>query len=62
MSEPSGSEPGYRHPHVVIVNKSDLRERIGTLEEARINEILSGLQLLTEPRYKVLRKDSVALQ
>jgi len=101
LSEPAGSEPGYRHPHVVIqnnlfnqsrintvvvaaltsnlkrakapgnvllnrgeaqlekqsvvnisqiftVNKSDLKEKIGSLGEARINEILSGLRLLTE--------------
>lgn len=103
LSEPAGSEPGYRHPHVIIqnnlfnqsrintvvvasltsnlkrakapgnvllnkaeanlekqsvvsisqiftVNKSDLREKIGTLGKARISEILSGLRLLTEPR------------
>ena len=103
LREPSGSEPGYRHPHVVIqnnlfnqnrintvvvasitsnlerakapgnlllnkgeanldrlsvvnvsqiftVNKNDLREKIGSLGEARIREVLDGLRLLTEPR------------
>ena len=100
---PGGSEPGYRHPHVVIqnnvfnrsrintivvctltsnlkrvgapgnvplkkgeanlpkksvvnisqlftVNKSDLREKIGTLSKDRISQILQGIRLLTEPR------------
>jgi len=103
LSEPAGSDPGCRHPHVAIqnnlfnqsrintvvvasltsnlkrvkapgnvllnkgeghlekqrvvnisqiftVNKSELGEKIGTLGAARINEILSGLRLLTEPR------------
>jgi mRNA interferase MazF len=103
LREPTGSEPGYRHPHVVIqnnlfsrsristvvvmsltpnlkrarapgnvllnkgeanlekqsvvnisqiftVNKNDLREKIGSLAEARMEEILSGLRLLTEPK------------
>ena len=103
LGEPSGSEPGYRHPHIVIqnnlfnssrintvvvcsltsnikraeapgnillskgeanlqkpsvinisqiftVNKSDLVERIGKVSNQRINEILEGLKLLTEPR------------
>jgi mRNA interferase MazF len=100
---PGGSEPGYRHPHVVIqnnvfnrsrintvvvctltsnfkragapgnvplkkgeanlpkksvvnisqlftVNKSDLREKIGTLSKDRISQILKGIRLLTDPR------------
>lgn len=103
LGEPSGSEPGYRHPHIVIqnnifnssnintvvvcslttnlsrakvpgnvslskgevnlpkksvvnisqiytVNKSDLIEKIGQVSEKRTNEILEGLNLLTEPR------------
>jgi len=103
LKEPSGSEPGYRHPHLVIqndlfnqsriatvgvvsltsnlkrakapgnvllnkgeanlekqsvvnisqiftVNKSDLKEKIGILSMARVEEVLSGLRLLTEPR------------
>jgi mRNA interferase MazF len=102
FDEPSGSEPGYRHPHVVIqnnlfncsrintvvvcaltsnlkraavpgnvllnkgeanlpkksvvnisqiftVNKRDLSEKIGTLTRDRINQILSGIRLITEP-------------
>lgn len=103
LSEPSGSEPGYRHPHVVIqnnlfnsskintvimcsltsnlkrglspgnvvlkkgeanlpknsvvnitqiytVDKNDLCEKIGKLNNERIKEIIAGIQLLTEPR------------
>jgi len=102
LAEPSGSEPGYRHPHIVIqnnlfnaskintvvvcvltsnlkraqapgnvllnkgeanlpkdsvvnisqiytVNKGDLAEKIGKVSEKRFNEILEGIQLLTEP-------------
>ena len=103
FGEPSGSEPGYRHPHIVIqnnlfnsskidtavmcsltsnlkrglspgnvvlkkgeanlskksvvnitqiytVDKNDLCEKIGKVDNERIKEILSGIQLLTEPR------------
>lgn len=103
LDDPSGSEPGYRHPHVVIqnnlfnrsrintvvvcaltsnlkraqapgnvllspreanlpkqsvvnvsqlftVDKTQLSERIGTLSAQRVQEILNGLRLLTEPR------------
>ena len=103
LDEPAGSEPGYRHPHVVIqnnvfnrsriqtvvvctltsnlrrarapgnvllepgeanlpkhsvvnvsqiftVDKSQLREKIGTLSARRVREILHGIRLLTEPR------------
>jgi mRNA interferase MazF len=103
LRKPSGSAPGYRHPHIVIqnnlfnasnintvvmcsltsnlkrglspgnivlkkgeanlpkksvinitqiytVNKNDLSEKIGKLNNERIKEILIGIQLLTEPR------------
>ncbi len=103
LGEPSGSEPGYRHPHIVIqnnlfnsskintvvmcsltsnlkrglspgnvvlkkgeanlsqksvvnitqiytVDKNDLCEKIGQVNSERIQEILSGFQLLIEPR------------
>jgi len=103
LGEPTGSGPGYKHPHVVIqnnlfnaskintvvmcsltsnlkrglspgnvglkkgeanlpkksvvnitqiytVNKTDLSEKIGKLNDERVKEILSGIQLLTEPR------------
>jgi mRNA interferase MazF len=103
LEEPKGSEPGYRHPYVIIQNdvfnasrinttigialtsnlsradipgnvrlkkgeanlpkasvvnvtqiltidKSDLKEKIGRLSRASIQEILDGLRLVTEPR------------
>ena len=103
LGEPSGSVPGYLHPHVVIqnnvfnrsrintvivctvtsnlrladppgnvllskgeanlpkqsvvnvsqiftVDKRDLTEKIGTLSLERVHQILSGVQLLIEPR------------
>ena len=31
LTEPSGSEPGYRHPHVVIQNNLFNRSRINTV-------------------------------
>jgi len=31
LGEPSGSEPGYRHPHVVIQNNLFNRSRINTV-------------------------------
>jgi mRNA interferase MazF len=103
LGVPRGSEPGYRHPHVVIqnnvfnqskintvvvcvltsnlkrarapgnvflrkgegnikkdsvvnitqiitVNKSDLVEKIGSISQSRITEIIEGVRLLIEPR------------
>ena len=103
LEEPSGSGPGYSHPHVVIqnnvfnqsristvvvcaltsnlkranapgnvlldqgegdlskqsvvvvsqiftVDKSQVGEYIGTLSRSRVNQILEGIRLLTEPR------------
>lgn len=102
LGEPSGSEPGYTHPHVVIqnnmfnhsslntvivcsltsnlkranvpgnvllepdeanlpkqsvvsvsqvfaVDKTQLRDYIGTLSKKRVRQILDGLKLITEP-------------
>jgi mRNA interferase MazF len=102
LGPPKGSEPGYRHPHVVIqndvfnasrintvvvcaltsnlkrarapgnvtlskgeanlakksvvnisqvvtVNKSDLKDKIGSLPSKRIQEIIEGIKLLVEP-------------
>ncbi len=34
----------------LAVDKSELRDKIGTLSKRRISEILAGLKLLTEPR------------
>ena len=102
LGSPKGSEPGYRHPHVVIqndvfnasrintvvvcalttnlkraqapgnvtlnkgeanlvkksvvnisqvvtVNKSDLKDKIGSLSSKRTKEIIDGIKLLVEP-------------
>ena len=103
LGEPAGSEPGYRHPHIVVqnnlfnsskintvvmcsltsnlkrgqspgnvvlrkgeanlpkksvvnitqiytVDKSDLCQKIGKVDNDRIKEILFGITLLTESR------------
>lgn len=103
LGVPSGSEPGYRHPHIVIqnnlfnrsrintvivcavtsnlkrasapgnvllpkgeanlpkasvanisqvitVDKSDLHEKIGSLSPSKIQEVLEGIRLITEPK------------
>jgi mRNA interferase MazF len=103
LGEPAGSEPGYRHPHVVIqnnlfnrsrintvvacaltsnlrraevpgnvllekgeanlprqsvvnvsqiytVNKRDLVEKMGSLSQRRVRQILAGVMLVIEPR------------
>ncbi|MBM3180118.1 MAG: type II toxin-antitoxin system PemK/MazF family toxin [Chloroflexi bacterium] len=103
LGEPTGSAPGYLHPHVVIqnnvfnlsrintvvvcaltsnlqrseapgnvllnereanlpklsvvivsqiftVDKSDLGEYIGTLSQKRVQQILDGVKLITDPR------------
>ena len=103
LGKPSGSAPGYRHPHIVIqnnlfnssnintvvmcaltsnlkrglspgnvvlkkgeanlpkksvinitqiytVDKTDLFEKIGKVNNEKLKEILFGIQLLTEPR------------
>ncbi len=49
-------EANLPKPSVVIVSqmltldKSELREKIGTLSKHRVDEILEGIKLLTEPR------------
>ena len=35
---------------MLTIDKSDLREKIGTLSKRRVEEILEGIKLLTEPR------------
>ncbi|MCC7201999.1 MAG: type II toxin-antitoxin system PemK/MazF family toxin [Nitrospirae bacterium] len=103
LDDPKGSEPWFRHPHVIIqndvfnksrintvvvcaltsnlklaeapgnvllkkgdanlpkdsvanisqvltVNKSDLGEKIGSLSQSRIRQIVEGFKLLLEPR------------
>ncbi len=35
---------------MLTIDKTDLREKIGTLSKRRVDEILEGIKLLTEPR------------
>ncbi len=35
---------------ILTIDKSELREKIGTLSKRRVDEILEGIKLLTEPR------------
>ena len=50
------TEANLPKPSVVVVSqmltldKSELREKIGTLSKRRVDEILDGIKLLTEPR------------
>lgn len=50
------SEAGLPKQSVVVVSqtlaidKSELREKIGTVSKSRIDEIVEGIKLLVEPR------------
>lgn len=50
------TEANLPKPSVVVVSqmltvdKTELREKIGTLSKRRVDEILDGIKLLTEPR------------
>jgi mRNA interferase MazF len=35
---------------MLTIDKSELREKIGTLSKRRVDEIIEGIKLLTEPR------------
>ncbi len=35
---------------MLTVDKSELRNKIGTISKRRIDEILDGIKLITEPR------------
>jgi mRNA interferase MazF len=36
---------------IITIDKNDLVEKIGRLSSARINEVLDGLHLITQPRH-----------
>jgi mRNA interferase MazF len=63
LSEPSGSEPGYRHPHVVIQNNVFNRSRINTVVVCALTSNLKRAQapgnVLLEKREANLPKQSV---
>lgn len=35
---------------MLTIDKSELRDKVGTLSKRRIDEILEGIKLITEPR------------
>ncbi len=53
LGEPSGSRPGYRHPHVVIQNNVFNRSQIGTVV---VCVLTSNLKRAGAPGNVLLRK------
>lgn len=58
LGEPSGSEPGYRHPHVVIQNNVFNQSRINTVVACVIT---SNLIRAEAPGNVLLEKDEANL-
>lgn len=58
LGEPSGSEPGYRHPHVVIQNNIFNHSRINTVI---VCAITSNLKRASSPGNVLLRKSEANL-
>jgi mRNA interferase MazF len=58
LGEPSGSEPGYLHPHVVIQNNVVNRSRINTVI---VCGITSNLRLAQAPGNILLKKGEANL-
>lgn len=58
LGRPSGSAPGYRHPHVVIQNNVFNRSRIGTVV---VCSLTSNLALGAAPGNVTLRKGEAGL-
>ncbi len=65
LEEPSGSEPGYRHPHVIIQNNLFNRSRINTVVVCALSSNLRRASVpgnvLLEPGEAELPKQSVIL-
>jgi mRNA interferase MazF len=65
LEEPSGSEPGYRHPHVIIQNNLFNRSRINTVVVCALSSNLKRASVpgnvLLEPGEAGLPKQSVIL-
>lgn len=53
LDEPAGSEPGYRHPHVVVQNNLFNRSRINTVV---LCALTSNLQRAAAPGNVLLKK------
>ena len=58
IMEPSGSEPGYRHPHVIIQNNLFNRSRINTVI---VCPLTSNLKRATAPGNVLLKKGEANL-
>lgn len=58
LDEPSGSGPGYRHPHVVIQNNVFNRSRINTVV---VCALTSNLQRAAAPGNVLLEPDEADL-
>jgi mRNA interferase MazF len=58
LGEPSGSSPGYRHPHVVIQNNVFNRSRINTVV---VCVITSNLKRASAPGNVLLKKGEANL-
>ena len=58
FNEPSGSEPGYRHPHVVIQNNLFNRSRINTVV---VCALTSNVKLAKSPGNVTLNKGEANL-
>jgi mRNA interferase MazF len=58
FKEPSGSEPGYRHPHVVIQNNVFNRSRINTVV---VCALTSNLKRASSPGNVALKKGEANL-
>jgi len=58
LGEPTGSAPGYRHPHVVIQNNVFNSSRIGTVV---VLALTTNLERASAPGNVVLRKGEANL-
>ncbi|MFO7728696.1 MAG: type II toxin-antitoxin system PemK/MazF family toxin [Desulfonatronovibrio sp.] len=58
LTEPSGSEPGYRHPHVIIQNNLFNRSRINTVI---VCPLTSNLKMAAAPGNVLLKKGEANL-
>jgi len=59
LGEPEGSEPGYRHPHVVVQNNVFNKSKIGTVV---VCALTSNLQRATAPGNVLLKKGEANLK
>jgi len=58
LGDPAGSEPGYRHPHIVIQNNVFNRSRINTVA---VCALTSNLRRAKSPGNVLLEKGEVSL-